>query len=477
MSIASSSSPTALISEEQREKRRVTLASILGATVITVLKLIVGLLTGSLGILAEALHSGFDLVAAGVTYVSVRVSDKPADADHQFGHYKFENFSAFVETVLLLLTCVWIIFEAVKRLYHPNVEIEPTIWAFLVMGLSIVVDYGRSRSLMRVARKYESQAIEADALHFSTDIYSSAVVILGLALVWAARQFQVPGLIVADAIAALGVSAIVIFISMKLGRRTLDALMDAAPRGVCEDVARGVEDVRGVMRCERVRVRRAGNRYFVDIIINVDRSLSLQQVKAISDRVEERIQEILPRSDIMIHSQPNEPAHSSMFDKVKAVAARHNLAVHDLAAHDIAGSHHLELHLEVSDKLTLREAHDLVSRMEGDILAEVPEISVINTHIENAGEEVERGLRQPREQERIEARLREIVAHFPEIQDIHDILVRSVRGRIYVSCHCTLDGNLPVARVHEVTADLEAQFKRSFPNVYRVTIHSEPAAQ
>jgi divalent metal cation (Fe/Co/Zn/Cd) transporter len=362
----------------------------------------------------------------------------------------------------------------VRRLLDRNVEIEPSVWAFLVMFLSIVVDWTRSRALMRVARKYESQAIEADALHFATDVWSSAVVILGLALVWAGRRFGMPQLVVADAIAALGVSAIVMYVSVKLGRRTLDALLDAAPRGLGEDVAERVRGVAGIVGCQRVRVRRAGNRYFVDTIINVDRSLPFPQVKAISDRVEERIRQMLPRSDIMILTQPMEPADSTMFEKVKAVAARHNLAVHDLAAHEINGLHHLELHLEVSDRLTLNEAHDLVSRLEQDILGEVPEISAINTHIETLGAGVEQGLPAPEEQERIEKRLREIVARFAEIHDCHEVLVRVVRGRLHVSCHCTMDGSLPVARVHEITADLETQFKRSFPGAYRLTIHCEP---
>src|SRR5579862_4361559 len=164
----------------QREKKSVALNSIVAAVFITGLKVVVGVSTGSLGILSEAAHSGLDLVAAAVTYFSVRVSDKPADAEHQYGHGKIESFSAFVETALLLLTCVWIVYEAGKRLFFHSVEIEPTVWAFVVMGISIVVDIWRSRRLQRIADKYDSQALQADALHFSTDIWSSSVVILGL---------------------------------------------------------------------------------------------------------------------------------------------------------------------------------------------------------------------------------------------------------------------------------------------------------
>ena len=464
-------------SQQQREKRRVALRSILAATVITALKVVVGFRTGSLGVLSEAAHSALDLMAAVITFVSVRVSDKPADAEHQYGHQKIENFSAFLQTGLLLLTCVWIVVEAVRRLLHQEVEIEPSVWAFGVMFLSVAVDYNRSRALQRTARKYESQALEADALHFSTDVWSSLVVIFGLTLVWAGRRYGIPELMVADPLAAIGVSGIVAYIGLQLGKRTMDALLDAAPRGVRAELVAQVRQVEGVLACERLRVRRAGNRYFVDTIIAVERSLPFEQVEAIADAVEERIQQTLPHSDVMIHTEPRPPQRGSLFEKVKAVAARHNLFVHELAAHDIAGNRYLELHLEVSDRLTLGQAHDLVSRVESEILREAPEIAAINSHIENEGAQVEFGRLVVGEHGSIEQRLREIAAQFPEILDCHEILVRSVRNRLYVSCHCTMNGTLPIARVHELTADLEAQFKRASPSVFRLTIHSEPDSE
>src|SRR5512132_3627529 len=184
--------PVMLSTEAMRaEKRGVAQNSVYAAIGITVLKFIVGITTGSLGILSEAAHSGLDLVAAVITLFSVRVSDKPADADHQYGHGKVENFSAFIETGLLLLTCVWIIYEAIKRLFFHRVEIEPTIAAFVVMFISMAVDLWRSRALGKIAVKYDSQALEADALHFSTDIWSSGVVVLGLFLVLFGRIYGI----------------------------------------------------------------------------------------------------------------------------------------------------------------------------------------------------------------------------------------------------------------------------------------------
>src|SRR5215468_4560509 len=231
----------------QAEKRSVAGNSVLAALAITALKITVGITSGSLGILSEAAHSGLDLVAAVVTFFSVRVSDKPADADHQYGHGKVENFSAFIETGLLLLTCAWIIYEALKRLFFHHVEIEPSVAAFLVMLLSIAVDGWRSHALGRVARKYDSQALEADALHFATDVWSSSVVIVGLALVLIGRTYGVDWLRAADPVAALFVAGVVISVSWRLARRTIDALLDAAPAGVRNQIMNGLATVDGVL--------------------------------------------------------------------------------------------------------------------------------------------------------------------------------------------------------------------------------------
>src|SRR3984893_18284543 len=231
----------------RREKRAVAGNSVLAALIITSLKIVVGIATGSLGILSEAAHSGLDLIAALMTFFSVRVSDKPADADHQYGHGKFENFSAFIETGLLLLTCVWIVYESIRRLFFHSVEIEPSVAAFLVMLLSIGIDAWRSRALGRIATKYDSQALEADALHFSTDIWSSGVVIVGLALVLMGRRYQVAWLRQADPIAALFVAGVVVSVSWRLARRTIDALLDAAPSGVRSQILDRIGTVDGVL--------------------------------------------------------------------------------------------------------------------------------------------------------------------------------------------------------------------------------------
>src|SRR5262245_37500799 len=213
-------------------KLAVALSSVLAAVVLTLLKLVVGIATGSLGLLAEAAHSGLDLVAALMTLFAVRIADREADASHPYGHGRFENVSALFETVLLLATCAWVVYEAVQRLVTGESHVEPSLWAFAVMAISVAVDWSRSRALSRAAREHGSVALEADALHFSTDIWSSAVVIVGLALVWVGQRLPDAGLLAhADAVAALAVAGIVIWISGRLGIETVASLVDTAPVG------------------------------------------------------------------------------------------------------------------------------------------------------------------------------------------------------------------------------------------------------
>lgn len=291
----------------QKEKRSVALLSVLAAVGLTAFKLTVGLLTNSLGILAEAAHSGLDLVAAAMTYFAVRVSDKPADARHHFGHGKVENLSALFETLLLLATSGWIIYEAVDRLFYHPAKVEASLWAFVVMGASIVIDVNRSKMLYKAARKYNSQALEADALHFSTDIWSSAVVILGLIGVTAARYL--PGLDwmhAADSVAALVVAVIVIYVSAELGWRTVAALLDAAPAGLAERVERAAASVKDVVDAHAVRVRPSGAHWFIDLHVTMDGSIHLSRAHANTELIEKAVREVLPDADVTVHVEPVE---------------------------------------------------------------------------------------------------------------------------------------------------------------------------
>lgn len=459
------------------EKRKVALHSMLAAVFLSVLKLVVGLLTGSLGILSEAAHSGLDLVAAIATYLSVQVSDKPADADHQYGHEKVENFSAFLQTGLLLATCLWIVYEAIRRLFFQPVEVELNSWAFAVMAIAIVVDFFRSRELRETARKYNSQALEADALHFRTDIWSSSVVIAGLVALWIGERLRIPQLRVADPVAALAVACFVVWISVRLGRRTIDALLDAAPIGLRAQVIEAVRSVDGVVSCERARIRHAGSKFFVDANIAVERTTPFDHVPAIISAVRTRIGEVLPNADIMIHTEPQAPHEDNLFEKVKWVARRSNLAVHDLLVHEVDGQLTLDLHLEVDENYTLEQAHDQVNYLEAQIFEEVPELDVINTHIESEGVHIQTDEMSGNLRDHMVRELQRVATQVPEIMDCHDIAIRQVDHKIYVSCHCLMDGSLPITLVHDKTVELESLFRNIFPVIYKVTIHTEPESE
>jgi len=456
-----------------REKRLAALESVGSAVVLVCLKVFLSVVTGSLGILSEALHSILDLVAAVITYLSIRVADKPADANHLYGHGKVENFSAFVETGLLLLTAIYIIWEAFQRLVFRTAHIHPSLMAILILTLGMGIDLFRARTLGRVAKKYPSEALEADALHFSTDVWSTLVVILGVTGVWLGIKLRIPWLDRLDAVAALGVAGVIIWVGSRLGKRTLDALLDVAPHGLHEQISGAVDRTEGVLQTERVRVRRAGQRYFVDVTISVPRTASLEQAHAASDAVEQAIGRIIP-ADVVVHVEPRARDDEHLFETIRAIAQRRGLAIHELSAQHLDGHLFVELHLEVNEEASLREAHLRATELEEDIRAATDANALINIHIEPLGARIpgaeelkELGLA-------VQIFLNALSPEYPELADCHDVRVRSVEHKTLVSCHCAMDGRLPITDVHDLTAILESRVKAQFPQIYRLTIHPEP---
>jgi cation diffusion facilitator family transporter len=291
--------------EAKTEKRSAALSSVVFAVILTTFKLIVGLLTNSLGILAEAAHSGLDLVAAATTYFAVRVSDKPADKEHPFGHGKIENLSALFEALLLLGTSAWIIYQSIERLFFINVQVEVSIWSFIIMGISIAIDYTRSRRLYKAARKYKSQALEADALHFNTDIWSSSVVIIGLIGLAIANSIHgLDWMHKADSIAALVVAVIVIYVSAELGWRTISSLLDTAPKGLAEKIESVAASVPGVVDAHAIRIRPSGAHTFIDMHVTMDGSVTLMEAHAATEVIEDAILKEISPADVTVHVEP-----------------------------------------------------------------------------------------------------------------------------------------------------------------------------
>jgi divalent metal cation (Fe/Co/Zn/Cd) transporter len=288
------------------------------------------------------------------------------------------------------------------------------------------------------------------------------------------RNYKIAWLRDADPIAALFVAGVVVYVSGRLARRTIDGLLDAAPPEVRSKIISAVSKVDGLLEVDRVRIRRAGNRYFADLSIGLARNVTFQRSEQVAAAVTAAVNDVLPNADVVVHSIPREAQAENIFDRVRAVATRHNVNVHDVSVQDLHGRLHVEQHLELDERLSLKEAHDQVSGLEAEIRREVPEIQSILTHIESEPATIESGDEVVRDAA-LERRLKTAVAEFPEVLDAHDIEIKRVRGRLYVSCHCTMSDNLPLARVHDISTELEIRFKQEAPELFRVLIHPEPS--
>ena len=463
----------------EKEKKTAAGNSILAAVFLTVLKLIVGLITGSLGILAEAAHSLLDLVAAIVTFLAVRISGKPADRDHTYGHGKIENFSALFETVLLFVTCAWIVYEAVRRIFFADIEVDPSLWAFLVMAVSIGVDVSRSRMLYRAARKHHSQALEADALHFSTDVWSSSVVIVGLVLVWLGQNvFPAASKVLhrADAVAALCVAVIVFFVSFRLGRRTMDVLLDRAPDGLPQKLREAAADVEGVLGVGQVRVRRSGPVFFVDMTVDVDRNQSFERTHSIADNVEVRVQSLVPGADVVVHTDPREEERETMAKRIRAIAYRNQMAVHNIGLHEDRGRIFIDLHLEVDDHLSLQQAHEMASHIERDLREEMSDIEQVYVHLESRGTGIGGGHDvTPRERELVD-KVKRLTDEIAGPSRCHNVRILRHGEKFSVSLHCHFEKDLSIIQIHDLTSRIEERLQKNIPGVDRCVVHAEPAS-
>lgn len=460
------------------EKTRVALVSLLAAAGLTTAKFVIGVLTNSLGIISEALHSGLDLVATGMTLWAVRIAERPPDSDHRYGHGKYENLSALGETVLLLAVCAWVVYEAFRRLFWgAEVEIKPSVWAYVVIVGSICVDVWRSRKLHIAAQKYQSQALEADALHFASDIWSSAVVLLGLVGVSASQAFHLPWLVHADSIAALVVSTLVAIVCLRLGKRAVDALTDRTSRHLAGLVEQSAEAVRGVEGVRDVRVRQSGAGVFADMTVLVPRELGLEQAHEVATQVTSAVQSRVPGADVVVHVEPVARADEDLVTSIRVLAQSLGLAVHDIRTFSSPDGRSLELHVEVDSQLSLEEAHERVSQLEAQIKNGLPEVSSVLTHIEpeccHPGPTVTATL-----DDRSLNTYQEAIGEFGRACGReftgHQMTVRETPHGSSLTFHLTLDGGLSIGEAHEISRRLESFLHRRFPQLARITIHLEP---
>lgn len=454
----------------EKKKKTVALSSVFAGFFLTLLKLVVGILTGSIGIISEAAHSALDFAAAFITYLAVRISGKPADITHHYGHGKAESVSALIETGLLILTSAWIIYEAINRLIVKSVEIQVTWYAFAVMGISMVVDISRSTALKRVAKETKSQALEADALHFQSDIYSSAVVILGLI-------FVSLGIRSADAVAAILVALLVLFASYRLGKRTIDVLMDTAPEGLTEKITEITQKVEGVVSVDRLRVRPAGHSIFVDMAISVSRKIPLEKVNEISKKIEKNIQENFIDADVIIHVNPIALKGETIIERIKTIAVNHNVSAHNVSFYTIKGKKFISFDLEIDKKLSLDKAHQKASHLEKAIQNELGSDVVINSHIEPIRhDEPKTSDINTREIEKIHQVINKTKEKINEVAGFHNISIYNVDGKVQISLHCVFKNKISLEEAHNLTTKMESLVVESLPdiNIERVVIHVEP---
>jgi cation diffusion facilitator family transporter len=458
-----------------KRKRVAALLSMLAACGMTTLKLIAGLLTGSLGMLSDAAHSGLDLLGAALTVASVRISDKPADEDHPYGHARVETLSAFTETFLMGASCVWIVVEAIIRIFVAPVTVRPSVWPFAVLALSITVDLSRSRALKHVAAASGSQALEADALHFASDIWSSAAVAIGLAASYAGVHFGIGWLRFADPLAALVVSAVILRFAWGLARRTTYELLDTAPAGAPQRIIRAVEGIEGVVHLEQVRVRRSGNGVFADLRVAVPRFDTAEHIEVLVQRITAAVKTVVPGADVTVRTVPRQVMGENIFDRIRGVAALNNVTLHDLSVQQEKGGLRVEQHIEVAESLPLVEAHRFVCELEEQMYRAAPEVSNVLTHIESEPATIE-ATATIEQDRRLQEDLRRAARTLPEVVDIHEVAVSRMGDRLHLSCHCTLPDTLPMHRVHQVITALEDRLKLERPDVDSMLVHPEPEA-
>lgn len=454
----------------EKKKKTVALSSVFAGLFLTLLKLTVGILTGSIGILSEAAHSALDFAAAFITYLAVRISGKPADITHHYGHGKAESVSALIETGLLILTSVWIIYEAVNRLIVKSVDIQVTWYAFAVMGISIIVDISRSTVLRRVAKETKSQALEADALHFQSDIYSSAVVILGLVFV----SF---GIRSADAVAAILVAILVLFASYRLGKRTIDVLMDTAPEGSTEKITEITKRIEGVVNVDRLRVRPAGHSIFVDMEISISRKIPLEKVNEITKNIKKKIQENFTDADVIVHVNPIALKGETIIERIKTIAVNHDVSAHNVSFYTVKGKKFISFDLEVDEKLSLDKAHLKASHLEKAIQNELGSDVVINSHIEPIRhDEPKTSDINTKEIEKIHQVINKTKEKISAVAEFHDISIYNVDGKVQISLHCIFKNKISLEEAHNLTTKIESLVVESLPeiNIERVSIHVEP---
>ncbi len=449
-------------------KEQIALTSIIASVFVTVMKLVVGILTNSLGVLSEALHSGIDLIAVTTTYFAVKKADVPPDSEHLYGHGKAESLASLVEAILLLVITVWISYEAYERFIR-GALVDVNILSIVVMLSAIGVDYTRSRALSRTAKKYRSQALEADAVHFSTDLISSTVVIIGLVLI----TLRVPKV---DSIAAVGVVVIILVAAYRLGKKSINTLMDRAPTGLVKLVTDEARKVEGVEKIGQVRLRESGARTFVDITVFIDKVLPLELAHGVTDRLSKRIQSVIPDSDVIVHAEPLSVETAALVTKIRSEAANFPEIknVHNIWVSEVDDKLYIDFHVELEGALSLKKAHDLASELEVRIRKLDTSIVAISSHVEPVDGGTYNGIVDQEASRRLRAAIAEIIESFSEVRSFHEIEIKRINGKFKANIHCLFKSDITVNDAHRIATEIERTIKLKVKEIEVVSIHLEP---
>ncbi len=450
-------------------KQKAALASITASALLTLGKLAAGLFSGSLALLSEAGHGLLDTGATILTYFAIRASGKPADEEHHYGHGKVEAVAALAETGLLIVLATYVMAEAIRRIFGHAAEPIDASWpVFAVLVISIVVDLVRWRSLTAIAEQTKSDALAADALHFSSDLVASVCVLLGLA----ASRF---GYQQGDALAAIGVSVFIAIAGYRLGRRTIDTLVDAAPKGLADLIRTSAGAVTGVVNVESVRLRPAGPKVLGEVGIMVPRSMPLERVSTVKEEVAAAIAMVAPEADVTITANPIALDDESALELVLLIAARRRLAIHHVTVQEINGAKAVSLDLELDGRMTLGRAHEIASSLEDAIEAELGPGVEVETHVEPLEIAELSGRDADIETvDAMEAVLTQAALEGGVISDVHHVRVRETPNGLVVNYHCRAVQTLTVDQVHDAVDELDRRARRAEPRVSRIVGHAEP---
>ena len=450
------------------KKANAALISIAASVVMTTAKFVVVIATGSLGVLSEALHSLIDLGATVITWFAVRFADLPPDDEHHYGHARIENIAALAEAVLLMLTAIYIAYEAVLHLLNGGELVATHWWAFGLLALGIAIDFWRSGTLKRVAASEVSAALAADAKHFEADIYASCAVVIGLAGV-------ALGFPIADALAALLVSGFIFWLGFKLCSETISALLDRAPEGVSALLHQTLAQESSVLSVEQLRVRQVGRVAYVSFVALVPRSLATAEIAALGHRLKALVQIVLPGADVNVALEPVALDNETAQQKVLAIAAQQGLSIHHLVVQDVGGKRAISFDVELPERLSLGVAHQRATVLESAIRNGLGGELEVESHIEpRPGETLLSVVAEKPMFRKVELALKAAVRGEKVLKDVHNIRLRRIGTELYLHYHCRFAASLSLEACHAVLERVEARLMAKLPQLKRVIAHAEP---